>query len=91
MVKRISGESNEGPYPTNETGLMFSSHTGSMPGEPTLYNLALIRRVGEWQIVCGGSIPTGRALSDYPSRRNSPLQVGRQGSFVPKANLFPKG
>lgn len=35
---------------SNETGLMFYSHTGSMPGEPTLYNLALIRRVGEWQI-----------------------------------------
>ncbi|MGQ9737522.1 MAG: hypothetical protein ACUVRT_06335 [Armatimonadota bacterium] len=35
---------------SNETGLMFYSHTGSMPGEPTLYNLALIQRVGEWQI-----------------------------------------
>lgn len=32
------------------TGLMFYLHTGSMPGEPTLYNLALIRRVGTWQV-----------------------------------------
>jgi len=35
---------------SQDTGLMFYSHTGSMPGEPTLYNLALIRRVGEWQV-----------------------------------------
>ncbi|MCS6831672.1 MAG: hypothetical protein RMM08_10615 [Armatimonadota bacterium] len=35
---------------TPDTGLMFYLHTGSMPGEPTLYNLAFIRRVGEWQI-----------------------------------------
>lgn len=33
-----------------ELGLMFYGHTGSMPGEPTLYNLALIRRVGERQV-----------------------------------------
>jgi hypothetical protein len=33
-----------------DTGLMFYLHTGSMPGEPTLYNLALIRRVGDWQL-----------------------------------------
>lgn len=35
---------------SQDTGLMFYAHTGSMPGEPTLYNLALIRRVGEWQV-----------------------------------------
>lgn len=35
---------------SQDTGLMFYLHTGSMPGEPTLYNLALIRRVGEWQV-----------------------------------------
>ena len=35
---------------SQDTGLMFYLHTGSMPGEPTLYNLALIRRVGEWQM-----------------------------------------
>lgn len=35
---------------TRDLGMMFYGHTGSMPGEPTLYNLALIRRVGEWQV-----------------------------------------
>ncbi|GIV21660.1 MAG: hypothetical protein KatS3mg023_3411 [Armatimonadota bacterium] len=35
---------------SQDTGLMFYLHTGSMPGEPTLYNLALIRRVGKWQV-----------------------------------------
>ncbi len=35
---------------SQNTGLMFYLHTGSMPDEPTLYNLALIRRVGEWQV-----------------------------------------
>jgi len=32
------------------TALMFYSHQGTMPGEPTLYNLALVRRVGDWNI-----------------------------------------
>lgn len=35
---------------TQNTGLMFYSHTGSMPGEPTLYNVALVHRVGAWQM-----------------------------------------
>lgn len=35
---------------SQDTGFMFYLHTGSTPGEPTLYNLALIRRVGEWQM-----------------------------------------
>jgi hypothetical protein len=32
------------------TALMFYSHQGTMPGEPTLYNLALVRRVGDWNL-----------------------------------------
>jgi hypothetical protein len=32
------------------TALMFYSHQGTMPGEPTLYNLALVRRFGDWNI-----------------------------------------
>lgn len=35
---------------SRDGGLMFYLHTGSMPGEPTLYNLAWIQRVGTWQV-----------------------------------------
>ncbi|MCS6919699.1 MAG: hypothetical protein NZM28_08010 [Fimbriimonadales bacterium] len=33
-----------------DTALMFYSHQATMAGEPTLYNLALVRRVGEWNL-----------------------------------------
>jgi hypothetical protein len=33
-----------------DKGLMFYSHTGSMPGEPTLYNISFVQRVGNAQI-----------------------------------------
>jgi hypothetical protein len=33
-----------------DTSLMFYSHQGTMPGEPTLYNLALVRRFGDWNL-----------------------------------------
>jgi hypothetical protein len=33
-----------------DTALMFYSHQGTMPGEPTLYNLALVRRFGDWNL-----------------------------------------
>ncbi|MDW8050863.1 MAG: hypothetical protein RMJ83_00100 [Armatimonadota bacterium] len=33
-----------------DTSLMFYSHQGVMPGEATLYNLALVRRVGAWNL-----------------------------------------
>jgi len=35
---------------TRNTGLMFYAHTGAMPGDPTLYNLALVHKTGEWQL-----------------------------------------
>ncbi len=33
-----------------DTALMFYSHQPTMVGEPTLYNLALVRRFGEWNL-----------------------------------------
>ncbi len=32
------------------TALMFYTHQGTMPGEPTLYNVALVRRFGDWNL-----------------------------------------
>lgn len=32
------------------TSLMFYSHQATMRGEPTLYNLALVRRFGDWNL-----------------------------------------
>lgn len=36
--------------PDRDTALMFYSHQGTMLGEPTLYNLALVRRIGDWNL-----------------------------------------
>lgn len=57
------------------TSLMFYSHQGVMPGEPTLYNLALVRRIGEWNVGVWWFHPT--AESDVGISLSRSFTLGR--------------
>lgn len=59
----------------SNTSLMFYSHQGVMPGEPTLYNLALVRRIGAWNVGVWWFHPT--AESDVGISLSRSFTLGR--------------
>jgi hypothetical protein len=57
-----------------DTALMFYSHQGTMPGEPTLYNLALVRRFGDWNLGVWWFHPTAESDIGVSVSRSFPLR-----------------
>lgn len=58
-------------------GLMFYAHTGSMPAEPTSYNIALIKQLGEWQAGLWWFHPSRESNVGLPSPLGSALEASR--------------
>ncbi|GIV11298.1 MAG: hypothetical protein KatS3mg020_0789 [Fimbriimonadales bacterium] len=56
------------------TALMFYSHQGTMPGEPTLYNLALVRRFGDWNLGVWWFHPTAESDVGFSVSRSFTLR-----------------
>jgi len=56
-----------------DQGLMFYAHTGSMPGEPTLYNISFIQRVGDWQVGLWWFHPSRESTFGLSFSRQFPL------------------
>lgn len=57
-----------------DTSLMFYSHQGTMPGEPTLYNLALVRRFGDWNLGVWWFHPTAESDVGFSVSRSFELR-----------------
>jgi hypothetical protein len=57
-----------------DTALLFYSHQGTMPSEPTLYNLALVRRFGDWNLGVWWFHPTAESDIGVSVSRSFPLR-----------------
>jgi hypothetical protein len=57
-----------------DTALMFYSHQGTMLGEPTLYNLALVRRFGDWNLGVWWFHPTAESDVGFSVSRSFALR-----------------
>ncbi|MCX7925025.1 MAG: hypothetical protein N2554_04350 [Fimbriimonadales bacterium] len=57
-----------------DTSLMFYSHQATMEGEPTLYNLALVRRFGDWNLGVWWFHPTAESDVGFSISRSFELR-----------------